>query len=190
MVKKKSVKKPVRRPVRKPKKAKSSRIVPIKAPDYKVDLSKHTVKTTAPEVHVIGQKPKTAHDIFMKKQKQDGTEMKFEYDTVQVTESKGARGWIRKYSPVLITVGIGLLTYLYLIFYMFYPAAVEQGKYVTFLMIISFLFLAAGILLFLGLKSELLFVRILSFIFVFVVFTFLLLFILVSYALTHKSAAV
>lgn len=112
--------------------------------------------------------------------------MNYEFDTVKITERAGFTGWFNKYSPVVITLGIGLITYLYLLFYMFYPAAIAVGKYIPFVIVIIFLFMIAGILLFLGLRSELLFVRILSFIFVFVVFTFLLLFILVSYALKSK----
>jgi hypothetical protein len=197
MVKKKSVKKPISRSGKKQKAAKAvrsskathsrssipktSRMIHIPDPDHLVDMKKHTVKTTSPDVHVIGPEPKTAHQLFQEK---DGRkEMLYDYDTVLVNEKKGTTGWFRKYSPVLITLGIGLLTYFYLIFYMFYPAAIMNGKFVQFALIIIFLFLAAGILLFLGLRSELLFVRVLSFIFVFVIFTFLLLFILVTYSL-------
>lgn len=197
MVKKKSVKKAsVKRTVKNsPKAHKKSlkphtlhKIVPVVAPDHIVDMKKHTVKTDAPEIHVIGQNPKTAQEKFAKLQHADGqTRMSYEYDDILVQEKKGMTGWVRKYSPVMITLGIGLLTYFYLLFYMFYPAAIAQGNTVQFALIIMFLFVVAGILLFLGLKSELLFVRILSFIFVFVVFTFLLLFILVSYALVYKS---
>ena len=46
----------------------------------------------------------------------------------------------------------------------------------------------AGVLIYLGLRSELLFVRILSFIFVFVIFTFMLLFVLVAHALQSTAA--
>ncbi len=88
--------------------------------------------------------------------------------------------WVKKYSPVLITLLIGLATYFYLVFYLFYPAALLHGHYVQLLILLVFIFLVAGILIYLGLRAELLFVRILSFIFVFVIFTFLLLFILLA----------
>ncbi len=88
--------------------------------------------------------------------------------------------WFKKYSPVIITLLIGLATYFYLIFYLFYPTALLHGHYVQLLALLVFIFLIAGVLIYLGIRAELLFVRILSFIFVFVIFTFLLLFILLA----------
>ncbi|MBU2561618.1 MAG: hypothetical protein KKD17_04925 [Nanoarchaeota archaeon] len=91
--------------------------------------------------------------------------------------------WVKRYSPVLITMLIGLATYFYLVFYLFYPTTLIQGHYIQLLILLVFIFLIAGILIYLGLRAELLFVRILSFIFVFVIFTFLLLFILLAYSM-------
>ncbi|MBW2972189.1 hypothetical protein KY359_04100 [Candidatus Woesearchaeota archaeon] len=91
--------------------------------------------------------------------------------------------WIKKYSPVLVTMLIGLATYFYLVFYLFYPTTIIQGHYFQLLLLLVFIFLISGILIYLGLKAELLFVRILSFIFVFVIFTFLLLFILLAHTM-------
>ncbi|MBN1544498.1 hypothetical protein JW898_03485 [Candidatus Woesearchaeota archaeon] len=91
--------------------------------------------------------------------------------------------WLKRYSPVLITMLIGLATYFYLVFYLFYPATLLQGHYIQLLILLVFIFLIAGLLIYLGLRAELLFVRILSFIFVFVIFTFLLLFILLAFSM-------
>ena len=88
---------------------------------------------------------------------------------------------VKRYSPVLITLMIGLATYLYLVFFLFYPTTIVQGHYIQLLIFVMFIFLLAGLLIYLGLRAELLFVRVLSFIFVFVIFTFLLLFILLAY---------
>lgn len=95
----------------------------------------------------------------------------------------GFSTWVRRYSPVLITLGIGLATYFFLVFYLFYPSTIVQGHYMQLLILLVFIFLLAGVMIYLGLRAELLFVRILSFIFVFVIFTFLLLFILLAYSL-------
>jgi hypothetical protein len=88
--------------------------------------------------------------------------------------------WARRYSPVLVTMFIALLTYFYLVFYLFYPTTIIQGHYLQLLLLLVFIFLIAGLLIYLGLRTELLFIRILSFIFVFIIFTFLLLFILIA----------
>ena len=88
--------------------------------------------------------------------------------------------WARRYSPVLVTMFIALLTYFYLVFYLFYPTTIIQGHYLQLLLLLVFIFLIAGLLIYLGLRAELLFIRILSFIFVFIIFTFLLLFILIA----------
>jgi len=95
--------------------------------------------------------------------------------------------WIKKYSPVIITLLIGLSTYFYLVFYLFYPTTIVEGNYMQLLILLIFIFLIAGLLIYLGLRAELMFVRILSFIFVFVIFTFLLLFILLAH--TMKTGA-
>lgn len=99
----------------------------------------------------------------------------------------GFMTWVRRYSPVLVTLGIGLVTYFFLVFYLFYPSAIIQGNYMQLLIVLVLIFLIAGVLIYLGLRAELLFVRILSFIFVFVIFTFLLLFILLAHALQTKG---
>ncbi len=95
----------------------------------------------------------------------------------------GLMSWIRKYSPVLITLGIGLATYFFLVMYLFYPTVLLYGHYMQLLVLLVLVFLIAGILIYLGLRAELMFVRVISFIFVFVIFTFLLLFILLAYTL-------
>lgn len=186
--KKKAVKKPTKKKNIKRKVVnKSVKNRPVKKKSSKKsNKPTHTIKTKKPEVHHLGHIPKTAHDKFtaeVKKHhaKPDPVEEMF------LTGKWSFKNWLRKYSPVIITLGIGLLTYIYLVFYMFYPTAVTQGHYLQFLIIILFIFLIAGVLVFLGLKSELLFVRILSFIFVFVIFTFLLLFVLVAYALNNGA---
>ncbi|MBW2967426.1 hypothetical protein KY362_02985 [Candidatus Woesearchaeota archaeon] len=92
--------------------------------------------------------------------------------------------WFKMYSPVVITLGVGLATYFYLVFYLFYPSAILNGHWFQLLLLLVFVFLLAGIFIYLGLRSELLFVRILSFIFVFIIFTFLLLFVLLAHTLT------
>jgi hypothetical protein len=99
----------------------------------------------------------------------------------------GFMTWVRRYSPVLVTLGIGLVTYFFLVFYLFYPQALLNGNYLQLLILLVIIFLIAGVLIYLGLRAELLFVRILSFIFVFVIFTFLLLFILLAHALQTKG---
>ena len=91
--------------------------------------------------------------------------------------------WMKRYSPVLITLGIGLIVYFFLVFYLFYPTAIIQGHYIQLLLLLIFVFLIAGILIYFGMRSELLFVRVLSFIFVFVIFTFLLLFVLIAHTM-------
>jgi hypothetical protein len=96
--------------------------------------------------------------------------------------------WARRYSPVLVTMLIALLTYFYLIFYLFYPTTIVQGHYVQLLILIVFIFLIIGLLVYLGLRAELLFIRILSFIFVFIVFTFLLLFVLIAHSMGAGAA--
>jgi hypothetical protein len=99
---------------------------------------------------------------------------------------KSLLGWAKRYSPVIIMQVIGLSVYFFLVFYLFYPQAITQGHYVQLLTFLSFIFLVAGLLIYLGLKAELLFVRILSFTFVFVIFTLMMLFILVAYAMQAK----
>jgi len=91
--------------------------------------------------------------------------------------------WMKRYSPVIITLGIGLIVYFFLVFYLFYPTAIIQGHYIQLLLLLIFVFLIAGILIYFGMRSELLFVRVLSFIFVFVIFTFLLLFVLIAHTM-------
>jgi hypothetical protein len=93
------------------------------------------------------------------------------------------KSWVKRYSPVIVTLLIGLATYFYLVFYLFYPQTLLQGHYLQLLILLMFVFLIAGLLIYLGLRAELLFMRILSFIFVFVIFTFLLLFILIAYTM-------
>ncbi len=91
--------------------------------------------------------------------------------------------FIKRYSPVIITMLIGLATYFFLVFYLFYPTTLLYGNWLQLLLLLTFIFLIAGLLIYLGLRAELLFIRILSFIFVFFIFTFLLLFILLSHAM-------
>ncbi|MFH1063817.1 MAG: hypothetical protein V1729_01920 [Candidatus Woesearchaeota archaeon] len=91
--------------------------------------------------------------------------------------------FIKRYSPVIITLLIGLATYFFLVFYLFYPTTLLYGNWFQLLLLLIFIFLIAGMLIYLGLRAELLFIRILSFIFVFFIFTFLLLFILLSYVM-------
>jgi len=88
--------------------------------------------------------------------------------------------WAKRYSPVIITMLVGLATYFYLVFFMFYPVTIQQGHYIQLLLVLMVIFIVAGLLIYLGLKAELLAVRLTSFIFVFVVFTFLILFILLA----------
>jgi hypothetical protein len=100
---------------------------------------------------------------------------------------KGLGFWFKRYSPVIVTQGIALLTYFYLVFYLFYPEAILQGKYLYLLILLVFVFLLAGLFMYLGLRSEMIFVRILSFIFVFIIFTFLLLFVLIAHTMKLRA---
>lgn len=168
---KSKTKKAVKKKTGKPKKKS------VKRPEH------HPVKIRDEQIHVIGHEPKTRHEKFHEELKHEYHKDDAVVDLFRKEKTPTFFGWLKRYSPVLITLGIGLLTYIYLVFYMFYPTAITQGHYIQFLIVILFIFLIAGILVFLGLRSELLFVRILSFIFVFVIFTFLLLFVLVAHAL-------
>jgi hypothetical protein len=111
------------------------------------------------------------------------TELKRETREMFFPTEHGITSWFKRYSPVIITQFIALLTYFYLIFYLFYPEAILQGNYIRLLVLLVFVFLIAGLFIYIGLRSELLFIRILSFIFVFIIFTFMLLFILLAYSL-------
>ncbi|HII71249.1 TPA: hypothetical protein HA265_00660 [Candidatus Woesearchaeota archaeon] len=95
------------------------------------------------------------------------------------------RFWLRKYSPVIVPLLVGLITYFYLVFYLFYPQLLMEGHVYRFMFFILFTFLLGGVFIYLGLRSELLFMRILSFIFVFVIFSFLLMFVLLSHILRN-----
>ncbi|MFC1742099.1 hypothetical protein ACFL3V_06190 [Nanoarchaeota archaeon] len=90
--------------------------------------------------------------------------------------------WLRRYSPVVITILAGLSTYFYLIFNVFYPVEGMFAYVVQVIMILMFVLLLGGVMVYLGIKSETLFIRILSFIFVFVIFTFMIFFILISHS--------
>jgi hypothetical protein len=92
------------------------------------------------------------------------------------------RLWVKRYSPILITVLIGLATYLYVLFYLFTPSNIVQQYYLFILVFVLLIFFVAGFLIFVGLKSEWLFIRMLSFIFTFALFTFLTLFALLMYS--------
>ena len=59
-----------------------------------------------------------------------------------------------------------------------------KGHYIQFLFFVLFVFLLAGVFIYLGIRSELLFVRILSFIFVLVILTFLIFFILLAHVMS------
>lgn len=110
-------------------------------------------------------------------------ELRAQGQEIFVPTQKGLMHWIRRYSPVLITLGIGLATYFFLVMYLFYPTVLLYGHYMQLLVLLVLVFLIAGILIYLGLRAELMFVRVLSFIFVFVIFTFLILFILLAYTM-------
>lgn len=191
-VKKKSTtsKKVVKKIIKKaPTKNKTIKNKVAKKPIKKKSIKKpsNEVKIKNPDIHIIGHNIRSPHDIhkdnIKKQSKNKKKQEKIEIFDPILNRKKGIIGWLKTYIPVLITLGIGILTYLYLIFYMFYPTSITQGNYIQFLVIILFIFLIAGILIMLGLKSELMFVRIISFIFVFIIFTFILLFILVAHAL-------
>jgi len=92
-------------------------------------------------------------------------------------------GWAKRYAPVIIMQAIGLSTYFFLVFYLFYPQALMQGHYIQLLILLAFVFLIAGILLYVGMRTEFMFVRILSFTFVFVIFTLIMVFILLAHAM-------
>jgi len=112
----------------------------------------------------------------------------FERETESLfCKGEGLRFWFKRYSPVIITQGIALLTYFYLVFYMFYPEAIMQGNYMRLLIMLVFVFLLAGLFIYMALRSDMIFIRIISFIFVFIIFTFLLLFILLAYALKSNA---
>jgi magnesium-transporting ATPase (P-type) len=112
----------------------------------------------------------------------------FERETESLfPKGDGLRFWFKRYSPVIITQGIALLTYFYLVFYMFYPEAIMQGNYMRLLIMLVFVFLLAGLFIYMALRSDMIFIRIISFIFVFIIFTFLLLFILLAYALKANA---
>ncbi len=93
--------------------------------------------------------------------------------------------WVKRYSPVIVTTLIGLGTYFYLTFYLFYPEVILHGNYAALLVSLIFIFALIGIFIHMGLRSELLFMRVLSFVFVFMVFTFVVMFILIAYSLKH-----
>jgi hypothetical protein len=99
---------------------------------------------------------------------------------IQPGEPWTLKHWAKVYSPVIITLFIGLGVYFFLIFYLFYPIALLQGHCLQLLILVLFIFLVAGLLIYLGIRSETLFVRIMSFIFVFVVFSLLLVFIIIA----------
>ena len=112
----------------------------------------------------------------------------FERETESLfPKGEGFGFWFKRYSPVIITQGIALLTYFYLVFYMFYPEAIMQGNYMRLLIMLVFVFLLAGLFIYMALRSDMIFIRIISFIFVFIIFTFLLLFILLAYALKSNA---
>ncbi|MBW2964277.1 hypothetical protein KY363_02350 [Candidatus Woesearchaeota archaeon] len=93
------------------------------------------------------------------------------------------KGWMTRYSPVLITMIVGLATYFFLVFYLFYPQTLMYGHYIQLLMLLTFIFFVVGVLIYLGIQAELMFIRIMSFAFVFIIFTFLLIFILLANAM-------
>lgn len=140
--------------------------------------SKHRTKTRSKKAsRPAGEKNGSAvEDMLEKELREQGQEL-------FSPKQKGLMSWVRKYSPVLITLGIGLATYFFLVMYLFYPSVLLYGHYMQLLILLVFVFLIAGILIYLGLRAELMFVRVLSFIFVFVIFTFLLLFILLAYTM-------
>ena len=95
------------------------------------------------------------------------------------------KGWLRRYSPIIIPLFVGLLIYFYLVFFVFYPQVFVEGHYVKFLLFIMFLCLVGGLFIFLGMRTELLYIRILSFLFVFVIFSFLIMFLLLAHILKN-----
>ncbi len=92
--------------------------------------------------------------------------------------------WVKKYSPVLIPLMVGLMSYVYLTFFVFYPGIITNGHFVKFLFLVMFAFLLAGVFIHLGIKHELIFIRILSFLFVFVILSFMVLFVLIAHVIS------
>ncbi len=91
--------------------------------------------------------------------------------------------WVVRYSPVLITMIVGLSTYFFLVFYLFYPQTIMYGHYMQLLMLLMFIFFVVGVFIYLGMQAELMFIRIMSFAFVFIIFTLLLIFILLAHGM-------
>jgi hypothetical protein len=143
--------------------------------------AKKRVKRSSPK-----KEPEAAKPVPTKVEKLLEAELKKETKDFFPTEH-GLKFWFMRYSPVIITQGIALLTYFYLVFYLFYPEAIIAGNYMHLLILLVFVFLLAGLFIYLGLRSELIFVRILSFIFVFIIFTFLLLFILLAHTMKAQT---
>jgi hypothetical protein len=96
---------------------------------------------------------------------------------------KTCKMWLCRYSPVLITMLVGLATYFWLVFYLFYPQTLLYGHYIQLLILLMFVFFIIGVLVHLGVRAELMFVRIMSFAFVFIIFSFLLVFILLAHSM-------
>ncbi len=137
---------------------------------------KRTSASSEKEKNLLKDSPKDSRFVH--------EELELAKELFNVERKKGFAPWMAKYSPVLIPVFVGLLTYLYLIFFVFYPNIITNGHYIQFLFFILFVFLLAGVFMYLSIRSELLFVRILSFIFVFVIITFLIFFILLAHAMS------
>lgn len=165
--------KPQRNARHKVKRSKAKKVVakPKAKQKKKAAIRKKSLRETHPSVE----------DMLKKELDQQGKDMFY-------PEKETFMHWVTRYSPVLISMGIGLATYFFLVFYLFYPITILQGHYMQLLTLLVFVSLIIGVLMYLGLRAELIFVRILSFIFVFVIFTFLLLFILIAYSL--QSAVV
>jgi hypothetical protein len=184
-VRKKAARKPVRKKSHKGSikkkpvaKKKQKRVRAAKAKKKPVKRAKPKKKTAKPKVH------HHVEDVLYEELEKQGKDIFYPEKHWTLWH------WLKKYSPVIITLLIGLGTYFFLVFYLFYPTTILQGQYIQLLILLTFIFLMAGMLIYLGLHAELIYVRILSFIFVFVIFTFLLLFILLAHAMQSGLSAV
>jgi len=155
-----------------------------KRPERKISRAKNARKpmTAAKPPHKAKAEAYTATSDYQRMlEKKLETQISQGADLFNVGKRWTWKYWLRKYSPVSIPLFAGLITYLYLVFFVFYPDILVKGHYVQLLFFVLFIFLLIGFFIYLGIESELLFVRILSLIFLLVVLSFMILFVLLSY---------